>query len=290
MVKIRNEREQYYDIESFLKRTSEIEMKIKALSEEIKYMENIQRELYLNPFYNEEDVETMDVKKYEKACDQVLASSAEIHKNIGVLKIAMYRCAHEYPSSNDTESESHLKLKSTQLDFLARQLSDLLNEYRKSQSIYVDKTKARLKRQPTIVQTSQIGYDNFSFDDHDSDSPESPSAIFIGGYPAESKKVIAELQQLENREKELKELESDIVCMHRLFKEVNVMVTEQDETIDETVQIVNVTGEKVEVGVVHLKHAQHHQKSFLKRKTMLCVIILAVAVVLLVIITVSVIL
>ncbi|XP_076341415.1 syntaxin-7-like isoform X2 [Tachypleus tridentatus] len=94
---------------------------------------------------------------------------------------------------------------------------------------------------------------------------------------------------LEEREQAVKKLESDIVDVNQIFKDLASMVHEQGDMIDSIEANVESTSIKVEEGTQHLVKARQHQAKARKKKCCLLVfgLIVISAVVLVIIFTVK---
>lgn len=80
-----------------------------------------------------------------------------------------------------------------------------------------------------------------------------------------------DIEMIREREEALKQLESDIVDVNDIFKELAILVHEQGEVIDSIEANVDSTAVHVETANVQLEKAKSYQKA--ARKKMCCVLV-----------------
>ncbi|XP_065669954.1 syntaxin-7 isoform X2 [Hydra vulgaris] len=85
------------------------------------------------------------------------------------------------------------------------------------------------------------------------------------------------LDMIKEREDALRQLESDIVDVNEIFKDLAIMVHEQGEVIDSIEANVATAAIQVETGNAQLEKAKNYQKSARKKKCCLLVILLVAA-------------
>lgn len=256
----------------FLSDVSKIEVMMNKMTEEIVSMDRIQKDLYSNPFYTQEDVKVMNVKKLDKISDGIMNMSLKVRKEIDVLRADVSKCAENVMDESDT----NLRMKSLQVDRLTSQLGRILNDYRAKQAEYVDKTKARLKRQADIVHANDTEADNLL-----------NNSLFTGDYLAQMQKTKFDLQELQQRETELKNLEKDVMDVHRLFKEINQLVMGQGETVDRIESNIEKAAVHVEMGDAELTKARIYAKKARRRRFIIIGIVLIVLLIIGAIIAIS---
>jgi len=80
------------------------------------------------------------------------------------------------------------------------------------------------------------------------------------------------ISQLEERERSMRQLESDIVDVNTIFKELATMVHEQGDIVDSIEQNIDSTAVQVEQGTEQLRQAGDYQKKARRNKIILAII------------------
>lgn len=80
------------------------------------------------------------------------------------------------------------------------------------------------------------------------------------------------LEELQEREKSIRQLESDIVDVNTIFKDLATMVHEQGEVVDSIEANVESTQYRVEEGTQHLRQAEQYKNKARKKKLILSII------------------
>jgi len=96
----------------------------------------------------------------------------------------------------------------------------------------------------------------------------------------------ADIQSLREREKAIKQLESDIVDVNQIFKELASLVHEQGETIDSIEANVESAQMEVQQGAQQLGAASSYQSKIRRRKLCLFITFCVVLVILIIIVSV----
>lgn len=93
-----------------------------------------------------------------------------------------------------------------------------------------------------------------------------------------------ELQELEEREQDVRQLESDILDVNQIFKELGTMIHDQGAVVDSIESNVEMTAHTVEAGTQELRTAATYKNSLRKKKVYLSIIgIIVVSVILIII-------
>merc|ERR1712080_445868 len=80
------------------------------------------------------------------------------------------------------------------------------------------------------------------------------------------------IEQLEEREKAIRQLESDIVDVNTIFKDLATMVHEQGEIVDSIESNIEATTVQVTTGTEQLRQAADYQNKARKKKIILAVL------------------
>lgn len=217
--------------------------------------------MYCSPF-----VTSKDLQKMEHMSDQILTDSIKIRKDVELLAA---ETTTESQKASLITSGTHQRVHLTQIDRLSQELKKTMNDFAANQADYLDKTKARFKRQMQIA-TNGNEPDNLDMNFQN-------QAMFTGGFLMEMQKAKGDLQLLEEREKALHDIEGQIHEVNKLFKEMHVLVADQGETIDTIESHMERTVADVESGKKDLGEAEKNQKRARKKK-FICIVILVVAI------------
>lgn len=245
-------------IAGFQDKVHTIEEKLKSLRNDAAEVKKMQSNLYCSPF-----VTSKDLQKMEHMCDQILTDSITIRKQIELLAA---ETTTESQKASLIMSGTHQRVHMTQIDRLSQELKTVVNDFVASQADYLDKTKARFKRQMQIATNGNETELDMNFQNQ---------SMFTGGILIEMQKAKTDLQEIQDREQHLHDIEGQIHEVNKLFKEMHVLVTDQGETIDTIENNIEHAVDNVESGKKDLNNAESNQKKA-RRKRCICFIILAV--------------
>lgn len=177
-----------------------------------------------------------------------------------------------------TSDSGEMRQRKIQQEKLHENFSNALNNLQKVQRLAAEKERASIQRARA---KSEAGQQDAGFQDH---------AFIQRQDPQLQVQTEAELSLDEIREREaaIRQLESNIVDVNEIFKDLALMVHEQGETIDSIEANVDSAVTHVEAGNVQLTKARDYQKKSRRKMCILILILLIVAVVLGVIIYFSV--
>jgi len=166
------------------------------------------------------------------------------------------------PTNQSEQRERKIKRERLMNDF-----TSALNNFQALQRQATEKEKASVKRA-----RASSGLDPFlQFDERRSDDAlvvESPTQIQM--------EQDVDLQLIQERERDIKQLESDIMGVNQIFKDLGMIVHEQGEVIDSIEANVETTAVQVQTGRDHLKKASEYQNKA-RRKKCICIVIVVVA-------------
>lgn len=256
----------------FMDKVNMVEHQLEELKKDVADIKKVQNNLYCSPF-----VTTANLQDMESKADQIISSSSKIRKDIELI------AAENFPKSQKDSllnTSTQERVHHSQVERLQYELREAMNDFRTSQGDYVEKTRARFRRQMEIVKESSGGEINGNDDFQ--------TQLFTGNIILEMQQAKSELQQINEREQELLNLESQIHEVNKLFKEMHVLVEEQGEMVNNIEQSVEQAVSDVEKGKVQLTEAEKSQKRARKKK-ICCGVILAIVIAIAVIIIVVVI-
>lgn len=96
-----------------------------------------------------------------------------------------------------------------------------------------------------------------------------------------------DVDELQKRKDDLEKLESSVMMVNEIFKDIHNLAAEQGEHIDRIDENIEQANVKVEIGVSNLEEAVENQKKSRKRKFMCAGIAVVIAIILVVVIALS---
>ena len=146
-----------------------------------------------------------------------------------------------------------------------------------------------MKKHPENILTFSLGLSPPGLLDAEDDPSFSSSASFSASADQARLQIMLEeeadqrLDQLRARDLAVRQLESDIVDVNAIFKDLASMVHEQGDLVDTIEENVEVTSIKVEEGTDQLRQAEVYQSKARKKKLILGGILLVVVIIVVVI-------
>lgn len=260
--------EEDLSLPGFLDKVKGMEGKLALLKADVSELKKLQNTLYCAPKVSE-----ADIQKMENLADQILSSSITIRKEIELLS-----SAGSDPKSQKKGlilSNAEQRVQNLQVDRLSHELRTTMNDFRSSQASYLERTRARLNKQRQIIGDPQYDVNTNSVN---LDLNFQNANAFVDPYFLESQKAISELQDIQERERELSDLESQIHEVNMLFKEMHGLVQDQGKTIDSIEKHVEDATNDVQSGNKQLDEAKKHQCAARKKK-IICFSILIIVII-----------
>ncbi|XP_048758923.1 syntaxin-1A-like [Ostrea edulis] len=260
--------EEDLSLPGFLDKVKGMEGKLALLKADVSELKKLQNTLYCAPKVSE-----ADIQKMENLADQILSSSITIRKEIELLS-----SAGSDPKSQKKGlilSNAEQRVQNLQVDRLSHELRTTMNDFRSSQASYLERTRARLNKQRQIIGDPQYDVNTNSVN---LDLNFQNANAFVDPYFLESQKAISELQDIQERERELSDLESQIHEVNMLFKEMHGLVQDQGKTIDSIEKHVEDAANDVQSGNKQLDEAKKHQCAARKKK-IICFSILIIVII-----------
>lgn len=260
------------DMNVFIDKVNMVENQLEELKKDVVQIKKLQSNLYCSPFVTTANLQDMECK-----ADQIITNSSRIRKDIEMI------AAENFPKSQKDSllnTSTQERVHQSQVDRLCYELRETMNDFRASQADYVEKTRARFRRQMEIVKTSGEINGNEQGDNFQN------QALFTGNIILEMQQAKGELQEIQEREQELLHLESQIHEVNKLFKEMHVLVSEQGEMVDNIEKSVEQAVSDVEKGKQELTEAEQNQKKARKKKIccgVILVIVLAIVAIIIVV-------
>ena len=155
-----------------------------------------------------------------------------------------------------------------QQDKLQENFSNALQNLQQVQRLVVEKERETVQRART--KSLERGFQNY---EHRDTSPMKANTSGECVFQAQEE-VDVNIDMIREREDALRQLESDIVNVNEIFKDLAIMVHEQGDVIDSIEANVDHTQGHVEAANVQLHKAKSHQSAARKKKCCLIVILL----------------
>lgn len=175
------------------------------------------------------------------------------------------RYIKEAKSLTRSSSVSEQRTRRTQIERLMSNFSDVLNTFQTTQREAATAEKECVDRARAASQTGGGGGNDLLIN-------------FQQGFEQQQQQATVsaeDLQQVHEREDAIKQLESDIVDVNMIFKDLAQMVHEQGELVDSIEANVETAETDVVQGNTQLRQARDHQASARKKK-MMCFVLLIV--------------
>lgn len=242
-----------------LSKVSDLDQKISKLRQDVAEMNKLQKNLTTRPHFDDEFKK--EVREMEKLSDQIFSTSTKLQKEVNDFRKEV---------SESDLSGTQAKMMNMHATRLSSDITKLLNDFRAAQVDYINNTK-KLHHKATIATGN---------DDDTSVSDNNVQLDFGAGFLKEAQQARLELNEIQARDDEIKKLESSVIEVNTLFKEINHLIMEQGETIDTIEKQVTDAEVIVESGKKQLEQAHKSKKKWYKRR---CCLIVVVVVVLLVV-------
>ncbi|RDD47852.1 Syntaxin-12 [Trichoplax sp. H2] len=164
------------------------------------------------------------------------------------------------------------RMKKAQVDRLSSEFAQSLTNYQKIAKRIAEAQRENVEK----IRASSFGQSTEPLIDTGANQPYTEYAP-SGNYPGNSSfqmqaEDAVDLEMIEEREKSIKQLESDIVDVNEIFKDLATMVHDQGEVIDSIEANVESAGMNVTEANTQLQAAVKYQKK--SRKKLICIVVL----------------
>ncbi|XP_057312791.1 syntaxin-7-like isoform X2 [Hydractinia symbiolongicarpus] len=171
-----------------------------------------------------------------------------------------------------TTSPTEVRQRKIQQDKLQENFSNVLHNFQKVQRLAAEKERASVQR--ARAKSMERGFQNYEHRD------TSPMNHDRGPQMQVQAEAELSIDMIREREEALRRLESDIVDVNEIFKDLAIMVHEQGDVIDSIEANVDSAAVHVETANVQLEKAKHYQKASRKKMCCILVILLVVGIIL----------
>ncbi|XP_071500677.1 syntaxin-12-like isoform X1 [Diadema antillarum] len=180
----------------------------------------------------------------------------------------MLKDLNSIPPSYNPSDQKQQKM---QKERLTNEFTTALNQFQKVQR------DAAQKERESFDKARASSMSSSGFEDHSADTLIGfETSRQDAGFSQQSQVTYEDLEAIKERESQLKKLESDILDVNQIFKDLATMVHEQGEMIDSIEANVESAEVHVEQATVQLDKAREYQSKARRRKFLLfiCVLIL----------------
>lgn len=190
----------------------------------------------------------------------------------------MQTLAH-LPVPANTSEARQIKM---QRERLTEQFSDVLKNFQTVQRTAAEKERASISRARAASSSNYTGFGDEPQDDGFSKPGYSQTAQVL------QMENDVDLEMIRERETAIKQLESDIMDVNQIFKDLGMLVHEQGEVLDSIEANVEHAQIHVEDGTKQLSAAKNYQSKARRKKCCLIVVLLIVLAIVAIIIAVTV--
>ncbi|BFZ16904.1 hypothetical protein BsWGS_19943 [Bradybaena similaris] len=257
-------------MQAFLADATKIEEELTRMKTDVAEIKKLQQDMFSTPFPDKKGV-----TKYESMGEKVRLDATKIGTSLKQLET-------KYNVQDLPDGSAFKRAHVDQLNSLTTQLNIATNDYFKIQSEYMDKMKTRLRRQLSARGDSSVDDSKINaFLDQDVVS------VFTDNYIADVHDAEQTLRDLEDRKKDILALEKSVTDVNLLFKDLNLLVSNQGETLTTIESTLDNAVVLVESGNQELIKTREYQKRARKRKCCIIIIVLVILVIIGIIITLS---
>jgi len=252
----------------FLNETSEIEQKITNAKNNIGRIQGFQGQILNSTSTTQEDVTIRERERFVSETRNLLVECKDRVKRI------------QYENANLPQADPNIGIRRQRYEYLKTKLSNVLEEYRQAESNFMRLTKDRMERQYRVVNPNATQQEIDEFVSNSDSKPIFQQALLR---TSEAKSALAEVQK---RHGDIKNIESTIAELAALFRELQLQVDIQDQTVINIEQNAETTAQKTEKTVEDLGKATMLAKAARKKKWIclgIAVLIIIIIVVVLVI-------
>lgn len=249
----------------FLADVSKIEGELTQLKADVAEIKKLQQNLLSNPTDPFRDKN--DVTKHKSLGEQFRRDAAKIGASLKQLE-------KKHHSADPQDGSAFERIRTEQLNTLTTALNISTNEFFRIQGEYFEKSKRLIQRQ------AKIKGDNIDETRINAILSEESYSLFTDNYVADVYDAEKTLRDLEDRNKDILALEKSINEVNLLFKDLNLMISDQGDRVTTIENAVNKTGMDIEEGNKQLATAKQTKKKIRRRK---CCIIITVLIVLVVV-------
>ncbi|XP_004929803.1 syntaxin-7 isoform X2 [Bombyx mori] len=154
-----------------------------------------------------------------------------------------------------------------------------LNSFQATQRLVAQKTKEDVKK--AKAQSINIG-DPFAMGNSNKDLVEMTETD-VRKQEQMNMQAERSLVELEERERDIRQLESDILTVNDIFKELSTMIHAQGEVVDSIESSVEYTAQNVESATQQLREAGNYKNKLRKKKVYLAIILIIVVSIILIV-------
>ncbi|KAJ2725728.1 hypothetical protein GGI07_001096 [Coemansia sp. Benny D115] len=212
--------------------------------------------------------------KYQALKDGLESRNAQAKRQISVLKrdLKSLDASIKRAQSDPSVSKSQIISRSARQQELTRRLADSIQRYRSNEHDASNAQREQLKRQYRLVNPSATPE---QVEDAVNDGQ---SDIFAKAVQSSSRRnqANAVLREVDERRKQMLEIEKSVMQLASLFEEVNDMVHQQQQMFDDIEAAIEDTEQNIDKGVDETKKGIVYAKKSRKKKWIILFIVLII--------------
>eukprot|EP00178_Gracilaria_changii_P020345 TRINITY_DN590_c1_g1_i1.p1 TRINITY_DN590_c1_g1~~TRINITY_DN590_c1_g1_i1.p1 ORF type:complete len:360 (+),score=64.20 TRINITY_DN590_c1_g1_i1:114-1193(+) len=227
--------------------------------------------------YNMSMDESLDVTEKEHAADQISRLLERTERTSAAIRKRLRRIGKENKdfSSENPEKVGVLRIRVNTHQGLTNRFMEAMHSYEEAQEKHRDHVRGALERQlrkmnPTATDEEIAA----ALRRGETDSVVDNSPLLVELPLEEQQRLRNGLLDLQSRNNDIRKLEENIIQLHQLFVDMQILVDAQGDLLNNIEYNVVETKEKTEAGFQELIQARAHQKSATKKK--ICVVLLIV--------------
>jgi len=200
----------------------------------------------------------------------------EVKRSADKIKLNLKKMENNIKEQESTNRGNYadIRIKKCQHSALSREFVEVMTDYNNVQNDYRENCKGRIKRQLTIVDKS---YDDDVLEDMlESGNPQ----IFQQDIITETQQAKQSLREIEARHNDIIKLEKSIKELHDIFIDMAILVQSQGEMIDRIEYNVEQASEYVVRAVKDTKKAVRYQSKARRKKIIIAICLIVIALIL----------
>uniref|UniRef100_A0A915JGA1 Uncoordinated protein 64 n=1 Tax=Romanomermis culicivorax TaxID=13658 RepID=A0A915JGA1_ROMCU len=210
----------------------------------------------------------------QKTKEELEELMAQIKKSANKVRNKLKVIEQQLEQDESAGSSADIRIRRTQHNTLSRKFVEVMTDYNKIQTDYRERCKGRIQRQLDIA-GKQVDSEQLE-EMIESNNP----AIFTQGIITDTQQAKQTLADIEARHNDIIKLENSIRELHDMFMDMAMLVESQGEMVDRIEFNVEHAKEFVDRAVADTKKAVQYQSKARRKKIIMLICLIIVAVVL----------
>lgn len=249
-------------MEEFFEQIEEICGSIDVIANNVEEVKKKHSAILSNPVNDQKTKEEL-----EELMAQIKKSANKVRNKLKVIE-------QQLEQDESAGSSADIRIRRTQHNTLSRKFVEVMTDYNKIQTDYRERCKGRIQRQLDIA-GKQVDSEQLE-EMIESNNP----AIFTQGIITDTQQAKQTLADIEARHNDIIKLENSIRELHDMFMDMAMLVESQGEMVDRIEFNVEHAKEFVDRAVADTKKAVQYQSKARRKKIIMLICLVIVAVVL----------